>query len=63
MNCKTDRIDDFAMLLASGSPGSALAWLRNTEAELVRRPAAAEDAFSRVVDELDNSGRHFNFLP
>jgi len=63
MNSKTNRIDEFAMLLASGSPGSALAWLRKTGAEPVRRPAAAEDAVARIVEETHNRGGQFNFHP
>jgi hypothetical protein len=63
MNCKTHKIETLAMLLASGSPGSAGAWSRHVEAEQANRPAAREDAVSEMVDKLYKQGKEFNFLP
>ena len=63
MNAKSNNAGSLAMLLASGSPGSAAAWLRNIEFLQAEHRSEGKDAVSEVARKVEQDGKGFSFLP
>jgi hypothetical protein len=63
MNTKFNDVGTLDMLLASGSPGSAAAWLRYTEMLQAEQRSAEQDVVSTVAKKVRQRGKDFNFLP
>lgn len=63
MNTKWNDTGTLAMLLAAGSPGSASAWFRNTEALHTEQLATGKDLVSEFARKTKRHGNEFSFLP